>query len=236
MRAKKAHVVLIPLVVLVGIVALISCFTILLGKTEGVERRLGQEQFRLLEVYQFGEDFQQYLGQAGKYSAQQSIVILSDVGWQAAQPGCDQFNGYVLWNSRGRDCYPATDPMRLALSVAFSNLLKEYTRPYLGDNIINYNLELTDEAGSLQILAIPDRKVDFIIGTNKDEKAPNPNIIAINLGDVIDREALLQRIQEAEQSSSSQATAGQPEPGPVQPPETAGDPKPSPQASAGGGQ
>ena len=206
MKGKKASAAFITLVVFFGIIALGACWLFLAQKSQGQERRLGETEFMLLRSYQFGEDFMTYLDQAGKYSLDHALISLASKGGVSENPWCGSFNGYTLWNSAGRDCFPTRDFVKDSLSKTFTFTLNEYLLVFLPkEELLSYSLDFINE-DSLTIRAIPENRLEFIIGkTGKDEKI-HPGIMEIRAGEVVDKTALTTKLQQSNQPQPAAET------------------------------
>ncbi len=211
-NGKKGSPIYILLVVMAGIVALSFCWFIIVNKTQGVERKLGENQFALLEVYQFGEEFRLYVEQAGRYAAYYTIHSLAGAAGTDAGSECGVFNDYQLWNLKDKDCFPATDSIKESFANQFSNVMDEYMQLYLTPpDQLDYQLDFI-KINPLTIRAIPYNKLDFAISKSNPKNIIHPNIKAITLGESLDPQVIQQKIQEheAELPLTSPAPGGTP--------------------------
>jgi hypothetical protein len=211
-KGKKGSPWFVFFIVMSGIVALTFSWHFVVEKTQGTEKKLGENQFTLLEVYQFGEEFQLYLDQAGRYSAYHTIHDLSAAAGMQGASECGNFSNYNLWNLKDKDCFPTGEQIKSSFAAQFGITLDRYLQLYiLPPSQLGYQLDFI-QADPLTIRAIPYNKLDFAISKPDPKNKIHPNIKAITIGEPIDPLTIIEKLNkhEAELASLTPVPGGSP--------------------------
>ena len=191
-KNKRGAPVPMVIVVLVAFVTLTALWSILLGKLL-TNKELGSKQFMLFETYQKGEQTMFFVEQSGKYAAYQSIYELAKNGSYEQEPDCGVYNGYVLWNNEGKECFPTIESINETFESVFNQRVGEYLAILLPENAEdtsnNYELELIQN-DKLLIKAFPEKKINFIMSIYTTHDATYGKDLLIEFGEqIIHRES-----------------------------------------------
>jgi len=180
---RRASAIYPTLIAVAGMLALALCWYVLLDKSNTFETKVGENQFKLIQQYQEGENYLFYMDQAAGYSADEAIVRLAAGGGYASGSGCGEIGGYELWLSGGKDCYPSQADIRTSFEEAFNQGMNDYSHlSYLPEsNMTHYTLDYSDTK-NLSFIAKPERYTDFITKImDKTDDLP-PNAVSTSLG------------------------------------------------------
>jgi hypothetical protein len=182
-RNRKASAIYPLLIALAGMLALALCWYILLDKSASFETKVGENQFKLIQQYQEGENYLFYMDQAAGYSADEAIARLAAGGGYVAGSGCGEIGGYELWLSSGKECYPTPADLRVSFEEVFNQGMNDYSHlSYLPEsNITHYTLDYSDEK-NLSFIAKPEKYTDFITKIMGKTAELPPNAVSSSLG------------------------------------------------------
>lgn len=179
----------IPFIVVVAFLALIITFIGLSSKdaqlTGGHE--LGERAFSVSDSYLEGEKALSYLDQSAKYSAQLAMNDIATRGI-AQSTDCGSFEGYPLWNTEDKECYPENDALKREFANTFSNHLDQYLvqYPLARFPLANYEFTVSEENNrffiygyAIQNLEFPIKEPTQKVEEEKESEIPETNAFSI---------------------------------------------------------
>ncbi len=167
--------------VIVTLIILITAYVLLSHKyqfrtKDGLEKKVGDLQFELIDKYAEGEAYLFYLDQSAKYSLDLSLYNLAENGGhyvELAENGiyslndCGDYNGYQLWATPEKECYPDYEEN---FGYYFSSYFSEYMNQFdIEDPYFDFDVSY-DEEGVLNILGLKNVKTVPVYREGQKEK------------------------------------------------------------------
>lgn len=148
---KKATIMLIFLV-FIGITVTLTVFFINSQKTSTRVYGFGQAQLQIVETYQKGEKALTFIDLTAKLAMQQSAFDLAN----SMKTDCGSYDGYPLWYSDGKECYPTTATINSNYLARVNGVMNDYFEKYGGLTIPkdNYDYAISNSNGKLEIVGV----------------------------------------------------------------------------------
>lgn len=149
MQGKNGAVLLAFVVFFGFILALIVFFAA--TKTSNPEiMNYGLAQLQLMSTYQKGERALTFIDLTAKLAMQQSAFDLAN----DMKTDCGSHNGYALWYSDGKECYPTTAAVNNYYLTNVSSIMDNYFEKYEDIKIPkdNYDFTVSSSSGRTEIV------------------------------------------------------------------------------------
>ncbi|MFH1399598.1 MAG: M23 family metallopeptidase [Candidatus Woesearchaeota archaeon] len=157
MSSRKASPQFTFFVMIVAVLALFRAYVVITNK-QFINREIGGKQSELFFTYQEGEKVLLYLDNSGRYAAEQTAYELALKGGYDISP-CGVHEGYVLWTTKSKECFPEMEDIEQRFEDIFSKKLTDYTKlPNIGDVSNQYMLKFAQK----QIVAMPSYELDIV--------------------------------------------------------------------------
>ncbi len=129
---KKGYVLSVG-ILLVALVALTTAFVQLTIKYDmenarGLKYEIGDFQFYLINLYSKGEKLLLYVDKAADYSFDEALLYLATNGFSEQE--CGEYQGYTVWKSEDKECYPEEEEINEEFLVLFKNKFRTYLENY----------------------------------------------------------------------------------------------------------
>ncbi|MCK5283197.1 MAG: hypothetical protein KAK00_07345 [Nanoarchaeota archaeon] len=131
-RNKKAMVLILLLSIFSLFFIMPSLYTKIVSNRAVFSAKIGETQFKILDTIQSNQEKLFYIDQAAKYSSFLALAELEEKGIYLKEPICGKINGYSLWQSKEKTCFPGKDDIILNFQTAI--------KPYLDDFLRKNNL------------------------------------------------------------------------------------------------
>ena len=174
MKKNKKAIFYSVTILLFTIIILTGALTITFKKTTH-EKKIGEEQIKLIQKYQEGENALFYIDQAAKYSVYSSIYLFAKNGTYFDEPPCKRFSDklgeYLLWKTRFKptttqqvkeeSCYPSKKDLIKNFNLFLNDQLDKYTIRYPTAVIPlqNYDFTYKENKQNIEIIGIPSKKI-----------------------------------------------------------------------------
>jgi uncharacterized protein YvpB len=137
----------------------------------GIDSKIGYSSILVLNTIERGDVADFYIQQSAKRALQDTLYTLSDKGGTLAG-SCGEYDGYTLWNSETKDCFPSEDGLKEAISNDFKTKMDWYLGLYPVENIPNLEFDyiVNSDGGTYKILGTAKKRLRLDI--SKDDK-PN---------------------------------------------------------------
>lgn len=124
-KQKKGMILIFTLGLLFCFMIMPLLFVRLESKKVQFERKIGDLQTGVIDMYQKGDKLLFYIDESGRYASNQAIFDLGLNGGHS-EP-CEEYQGYALWVNGNAECYP--EPKK-ALPVFVDRYFNEYLTAY----------------------------------------------------------------------------------------------------------
>ena len=121
-------------ILLVALVALTTAFVQLTIKYDmenarGISYEIGELQFYLIDLYTKGEKLLLYVDKSADYSFDEALLFFATKGF-TAESECGEYQGYTLWKSENKDCFPEEEKINEDFILLFKNKFRTYLENY----------------------------------------------------------------------------------------------------------
>ena len=127
-RNKKAMVLILLLSIFSLFFIMPSLYTKIVSNRAVFSAKIGETQFKILDTIQSNQEKLFYIDQAAKYSSFLALAELEEKGIYLKEPICGKINGYSLWQSKEKTCFPGKDDIILNFQTAIKPYLDDFLR------------------------------------------------------------------------------------------------------------
>ena len=165
LEGKKATIMLVFLV-LIGITSALTAFFIASRGTSQKISNFGQAQLQIIDTYQKGEKALTFVDLTSRIAMHQSAYETTKMLTE-----CGSYEGYALWNSETKDCYPEMSFVEEYYLAKVNTMLTAYFTKYEDAEIPkydNYDFTINIKDGKTGIIGTSREPIVIEVGNEED--------------------------------------------------------------------